>query len=146
MHIAEASGTSVVLDPVSVPKAERLADLLGSHPVFAVTPTRDELTALGGTEALLDKGVDIVWVRLGREGSLLCTRDGETELATVPAEVLDVTGAGDAMLAAFCHAYLGGADPAEAAAYGHAAAALTVASPHTVLPDLTDDLVRSLLP
>ena len=49
------------------------------------------------------------------------------------------------MLAAFCHALLDGAEPAEAAAYGHAAAALTVASPHTVRPDLTDRLVRSLL-
>jgi pseudouridine kinase len=50
------------------------------------------------------------------------------------------------MLAAFCHAILSGASPAEAAAYGHAAAALTVASPHTVRPDLTDQLVESLLP
>ena len=61
-------------------------------------------------------------------------------------EVLDVTGAGDAMLAGFCHALLAGATPVEAAAYGHAAAALTIASPHTVRPDLTDALVRSLLP
>ena len=49
------------------------------------------------------------------------------------------------MLGAFLHAWLGGATGAEAAAYGHAAAALTVASPHTVRPDLTDELVRSLL-
>ena len=61
----------------------------------------------------------------------------------MPAEVVDVTGAGDAMLAAFCHALLDGAEPAAAAAYGHAAAALTIASPHTVRPDLTDRLVRS---
>jgi pseudouridine kinase len=60
--------------------------------------------------------------------------------------VRDVTGAGDAMLAAFCHAVLGGAAPVEAAAYGHAAAALTVASPHTVRPDLTERLVASRLP
>ena len=46
----------------------------------------------------------------------------------------------------FCHALLAGATPVEAAAYGHAAAALTIASPHTVRPDLTDALVRSLLP
>ena len=82
-------------------------------------------------------------------GSLLSTAEGSTELPAVPADdlggVVDVTGAGDAMLAAFCHALLTGADPADAAAYGHAAAALTVASPPTVRPDLTDRLVRSLL-
>ena len=56
-----------------------------------------------------------------------------------------MTGAGDAMLAAFCHALLAGESAAAAAAYGQAAAALTVASRHTVRPDLTDELVRSLL-
>ena len=66
-------------------------------------------------------------------------------IRSLATEVLDVTGAGDSMLAAFCHALLGGATPADAAAYGQAAAALTVASPHTVRPDLTDELVRSLL-
>ena len=87
-----------------------------------------------------------MWTRLGAAGSRLSGPDGVVDIAPVVApEVVDVTGAGDAMLAAFCHALLGGATPAEAAAYGQAAAALTVASPHTVRPDLTDELVRSLL-
>ena len=51
---------------------------------------------------------------------------------------MDVTGAGDAMLAAFCHRLMAGATLADAAAYGHEAAAVTVASPHTVVPDLRD--------
>ena len=92
-----------------------------------------------------DRGVELVWVRLGAEGSLLSTREEQTRLPSVPTEVVDVTGAGDAMLAGFCHALLAGAGTTEAAAYGHGAAALTIASPHTVRPDLTDRLVRSLL-
>jgi pseudouridine kinase len=83
-------------------------------------------------------------VRLGSGGSLLSGPDGVVDLDAVPTEVVDVTGAGDAMLAAFCHALLEGAAPAAAAAYGHGAAALTIASPHTVRPDLTDRLVRSI--
>ena len=55
---------------------------------------------------------------------------------------VDVTGAGDAMLAAFCHRLLAGATLADAAAYGHEAAALTVASPHTVVPDLGERMSR----
>jgi pseudouridine kinase len=58
---------------------------------------------------------------------------------------VDATGAGDALLAGFCHATLAGASPADAALYGHVTAGLTVASEHTVRPDLTDALVRSLL-
>jgi pseudouridine kinase len=49
------------------------------------------------------------------------------------------------MLGAFCHALLRGDDPVAAAAYGHAAAALTIASTRTVRPDLTDRLVRQLV-
>ena len=82
-------------------------------------------------------------MRLGASGSLLSSADGAVALDAVPADVVDVTGAGDAMLAAFCHALLAGAEPAAAAAYGHSAAALTIASPHTVRPDLTERLVRS---
>jgi pseudouridine kinase len=158
LDLAAVGGTRVVLEPVSVPKAAALAHLVSTErPLYAVTPNRDELAALTdlptrtarqvarATAALHHRGVELVWVRLGSSGSLLSTPEGSTELSAVPAQVADVTGAGDAMLAAFCHALLSGVEPAEAATYGHAAAALTVASPHTVRPDLTDRLVRSLL-
>ncbi|MGZ4463887.1 MAG: PfkB family carbohydrate kinase [Nocardioides sp.] len=156
--LASDAGVRVVVEPVSVPKARAVAPLVtADRPLFAVTPNRDELTALTDlpartdrqllttARALHDRGVAHVWVRLGARGSLLSGPDGPTFLDPVAAEVADVTGAGDAMLAAFCHALLAGDDPAAAAAYGHAAAALTVASTHTVRPDLTDRLVRSLL-
>jgi pseudouridine kinase len=148
LDLCAAAGVRVVLDPVSVPKAATLfGELRADRPLLAVTPNSDELESLGGTpSALHGRGAELVWVRLGARGSLLGGPDGEVAIEPVPAtEVVDVTGAGDAMLAAFCHALLGGATPADAAAYGHAAAALTVASPHTVRPDLTDELVRSLL-
>jgi len=148
LDLCASQGVRVVLDPVSVPKAAALAGLLSTRtPLLAMTPNGDELVALGGSaQALHDAGVELVWTRLGAAGSRLSGPDGVVEIAPVAApEVVDVTGAGDAMLAAFCHALLGGASPAEAAAYGQSAAALTVASPHTVRPDLTDDLVRSLL-
>ena len=146
--LAQAAGVRVVVEPVSVPKARLIAPLFrADRPVFLATPNADELAALGGLAELHQRGAECVWVRHGPQGSMLSSGAGSTTIPAVPvAEVLDVTGAGDAMLAGFCHALLAGAEPAEAAAYGHAAAALTVASPHTVRPDLTDALVRSLLP
>jgi pseudouridine kinase len=158
LDLGAAAGVRVVLDPVSVPKAGRLAgQLRPGRPVYLVTPNAAELAALTGravdtdvrqrdaVRTLHDAGVEWVWVRFGDRGSLLSAPDGARTFPATPADVLDVTGAGDAMLAAFCHAVLGGAPPADAAAYGHAAAALTVASRHTVRPDLTDRLVESLL-
>ena len=149
LELARELGLRAVLEPVSVPKAARLAPLLRSDlPVFAVTPNRAELAALAGTDGtedaavarLHERGVEVVWVRRGMEGSLLSTAAGVVTLPAPGADVVDVTGAGDAMLAAFCHRLLAGADLADAAAYGHRAAALTVASPHTVRPDLRETM------
>ena len=159
LDLATAAGVPVVLDPVSVPKAGRIsAELIAARPVYAVTPNRDELGALTGrairtdrqvlsaAQHLHERGVGHVWVRLGTRGSILSTsRAGHTLLPALQAEVVDVTGAGDAMLAAFCHATLGGRDPVAAARFGSAAAALTVASAHTVRPDLTARLVEAAL-
>ena len=139
--LAAEAGVPVVIDPVSVPKAAALADLLnGTRPLFAITPNLDELAVLGDAVDLVARGVSLVWVRVGAEGSRLVTRDGSTRLPSIPARVVDVTGAGDAMLAAFCHGVLSGDDPITAARLGHAAAALTVASPLTVRPDLEEAL------
>jgi pseudouridine kinase len=136
-------GARVVIDPVSVAKAERISLLLsGKRPVFAITPNQDELAALGSVEELHERGVEVVWVRRGAAGSLLSAADRATELAAPGVVPVDVTGAGDAMLAAFCHRLLGGASLADAARYGHEAAALTVASPHTVRPDLRERMPR----
>ncbi len=135
--LAAAAGVPVVIDPVSVPKAAALADLLdGSRPLFAITPNLDELEVLGDCVDLVARGIQLVWVRCGAEGSRLVNNEGSTRLPSVAAEVVDVTGAGDAMLAAFCHGVLSGKDVVDAARLGHEAAALTVASPATVRPDL----------
>ena len=135
-----ALGVRVVIDPVSVAKAQRISPLLsGSRPVYAITPTRTSSPPSAPSTELHDRGVEVVWVRRGAAGSLLSTADGEVELEAPAVTPVDVTGAGDAMLAAFCHRLMEGATLADAAAYGHEAAALTVASPHTVVPDLRDE-------
>lgn len=151
---ASGGGVPVTLEPVSVPKAARLAGLLDpARPVFCLTPNQAELEVLAGqalgsdaglkraARTLHARGVRHVWVRLGARGSLLSSQEGaapsQTFLPALPAQVQDVTGAGDAMLAGFIAALLAGASPLEAACQGHAAAALTVESPHTVHPNLS---------
>jgi pseudouridine kinase len=140
-HVLDAAteaGGRVVLDPVSVAKAERICPLLSrERPVYAVTPNEDELAAFGSIDELHERGVEVVWVRRGPAGSTLSVAgQAILDLAAPPTTVVDVTGAGDAMVAAFCHRLLDGASVDVAAGYGHEAAALTVASPHTVRPDL----------
>jgi pseudouridine kinase len=157
--LAAAAEVRTILEPVSVPKAARVASYItADRPLYAVTPNRDELSALTGLPTRTDKqlhkaadslhqrGVEHVWVRLGAGGSLLSAASSATAwLPAATAAVDDVTGAGDAMLAAFCYAVLTGSDPIDAARYGQAAALLTLASPHTVRPDLTPRLIEAAL-
>lgn len=150
------AGVHVVVEPVSVPKAAALRHSLDER-VFAITPGRDELSALTGlptrtdkqvraaARALHDIGLTLVWVTLGERGSLLSSPDGDFEIPALPAQVEDVTGAGDSMVAAFCHGLIQGVSPVEAARLGHAAAALTISSPHTVRPDLTLRMLHETL-
>ena len=112
------------------------------------TPNHDELLAWAAGTDLEDalarahaEGVEVVWLREGAAGSVLHTEDGRIELRTTPAEVVDVTGAGDAMLAAYVHRLRAGATVEEAGWFATAAAWLTVAAPTAVHPDLTEDLV-----
>jgi pseudouridine kinase len=156
LDLARAAGIRTILDPVSVPKAARLIPLITpDRPLYAITPNRDELHALTGQDTATDeglltaartvheRGVQHVWIRLGPQGSLLSARDKDHRFIPAhPTRIHDVTGAGDAMLAAFAHALLSGHTPHTAARYGHAAAALTLESAHTVRPDLTAHLLE----
>jgi sugar/nucleoside kinase (ribokinase family) len=156
---ARDARVSVVLDPVSVPKSDRIRAVLDPrHPVLLVSPNRDELAALTGQSTgsraelvraarrLCALGAENVWVRMGANGSLLVPRaDDPVHLAAHKVRVLDVTGGGDAMLAGLCHRWLAGDPLIEAAAYGQAVAALTVSCDETVRPDLTPELVERQL-
>ncbi|MBZ9753140.1 winged helix-turn-helix transcriptional regulator [Deinococcus sp. HMF7604] len=156
LTLAAEAGVRVVFEPVSVPKAARLRPALAAGlPPYAVTPNVAELGALLGREVpdepqalraaaaeLHAAGITLVWVRRGAQGSFLSAPDGEDSLPALPAQVRDVTGAGDAMLAAFLAGLAAGLPPAEAARHGHAAAALTLESDLAVSPTLTPAAIR----
>ncbi|HEY1179956.1 MAG TPA: carbohydrate kinase, partial [Phytomonospora sp.] len=145
LELAVAADVRAILEPVSVPKARARAHLVSAErPLFAITPNRDELATLtelpvgtdrevrAASDALHERGVRHVWTHLGERGSLLSGPGGAVTVPAVPAEVVDVTGAGDAMLAAFMHEALRDVDLVEAARFGHVAAALTCGTHDTV--------------
>lgn len=154
LRLADEAGVPVVLDPVSAPKAALIAPYLDSVPVHTLTPTADELVALtGGDDApaaaaatLRARGVGVVWLRESVRGSTLFRPDVAPERVALPVvDAVDVTGAGDAMLAAYVHALRRGADLTRAAYEGAAAAMLTVQSAETVRPDLSPALIDAAL-
>ena len=147
---AADAGVPLAFEPVSVAKAGRLADLV--HDLFLVTPNVDEIAALTGHAPATGAPR---WPTCTREASSTsgcgtvptgpgCAAAARSRSTCPPSRptVVDVTGAGDAMLAAWVAAWLRGADPVEAARLGHRAAAATVESPHTVRPDLADAITH----
>lgn len=150
LALAARQDIPAVLDPVGVAKAARLGRLPGLH---TFSPNRDELTAWAGTDDVDEarerahaQGIEVVWLREGVGGSTLHTGDGSTAtLRLPPAEVVDVTGAGDAMLAAYVHRLRAGDAVIQAGWFATAAAWLTVGSPTAVRHDLTEDLVAGTL-
>ncbi|MBC7277678.1 MAG: carbohydrate kinase family protein [Nocardioides sp.] len=155
IDLAREFDVPVGFDPVSVQKAKRARELIrADRELYLVTPNQAELAALTDLPAdsdaeiekavhsLHDRGVGVVWVRLGARGSVISYNDVYQELPSVPTDVIDVTGAGDAMLAAFTHEILRDIDLVQAARFGHAAAALTCGTNDTVRMDLSESLVR----
>lgn len=146
-EIAAAAGRPLVVDPVSVPKAARLGEVLKKRlPVAALTPNRDELAALtrrpvahardlaAAALALHARGVHHVLVGLGKEGCFLSGADRrqQTIAARGRGRIVDVTGAGDAMVAGFALGLASGRSALQAARQGQALAARAVRSARSV--------------
>jgi pseudouridine kinase len=157
---ARAAGMPVAVDAVSTPKVSRLpADLTGIEVLFC---NRDEATAYlagigtgprsAGSDAsdasdaalaiaLRTAGAAGVVLSRGPGGVLVADAAGQRPVAALPAATVDVTGAGDALVAGTLAALLAGQPLARAAETGTAAAALTVESEHTVRPDMSAALL-----
>jgi pseudouridine kinase len=145
--VADACGIETALDPVSVPKAARVAAALTGAPLGLLTPNLAELRALApfaegdlatACRSLHDRGVQVVWVRDGARGSWVVEPGHEPVHVPSPplTDVADVTGAGDAALAGYLWAALDGRPPVEAAHIGTAAARCTLRASGSVAGDL----------
>ena len=77
------------------------------------------------TRRILSRGIGTAVVKLGSDGVLVTTSDGEQQrIPPFPVEVVCGLGAGDAFGGAFCHGLLSGWSVTEAARYGNAAGAI----------------------
>lgn len=74
-------------------------------------------------ERLLALGVELAFVKLGPEGTLVAWEGGAEGVPAVPVEVVNGLGAGDAFGGAVCHGLLAGWDPVRIARFANAAGA-----------------------
>ena len=118
------------------PNAEELAGVLGYSPqaLEAAVAQGDPEPVVTAASQLVDRGVRAVLATLGAAGAVLVDETGSWMAAPPPIVARSTVGAGDASVAGYLRADVGGAVPPErlqmAVAYGSAAAAL----PGSALP------------
>ncbi|HXF70672.1 MAG TPA: carbohydrate kinase family protein [Thermoflexus sp.] len=147
VRLARRSGIPVAADPTSPTLAMRLRPILSE--LYLVTPNTAEAEALTGLpvssvdEALFAAryltalGVQIAIITMAELGLVYAAGDLSGHIPALRTEIVDFTGAGDALTAAVIFALLHGIPVEEAVRLGVAAAALTLRSQETVSPDLT---------
>lgn len=112
----------------NVPETE----ILLGHPVKS---QRDE--AIVAARELNTKGVKIPIITLADLGVCYATADTSGHIPAVQTEVVDLTGAGDALTAATVFGLLNDFPVDEAIRLGVSAATLTICSTETACPDLS---------
>jgi pseudouridine kinase len=152
---AARDGVALVIVAVSEPKMNRLP--AGLQGVRLLILNRGELAARLGRDLqdeaglaaacreLQAQGAQDVIVTLGPRGVLFTTPAGVERLDAPPANVVDVTGAGDAFAAAVCLSLQGGGtDLALACRRGLQLATLTIECRETVCPQLAPETFDTL--
>jgi pseudouridine kinase len=163
----------LLIEPVSVEKAKKLRSVLdgsegrgsGRWTIDYMTPSENELKSIleaemddedmdvmKAAEELRHKGAKNVIVTLGKRGIYVSCGGGAGEgrkedwnkfMAPYRGEVVDVTGAGDALVAGLVYGIYKGYSLEMAARFGLGAAALTISTKEAVRRDLREGLLRS---
>lgn len=153
MRLAQENGVPVAADPSSARLANKLCPHLGR--LHLVVPNEVEAAHLCGidyfgydADASLDAarqlvrlGVDIGVVTLSDFGLAYATSDENGYIPPRYSEMVDSTGTGDAITAAIIFGLVNELPATECMRLGAAAAGLTLQTHHTVVPDLSLDML-----
>ena len=133
--VIKAAGKILVSDVTRPKNGETFEDLKVLFPYMDVfVPNDEEIFLLTGekdpyrnVQMLVDAGVKTAVVKIGKDGSLVGTRDGITHVHAVPGiKCVDTTGAGDAFAAGFISGLIEGRSMTDCARIGCAAASCSI--------------------
>lgn len=147
LEICATAQVPVTLDPVAFGLADRFKHQVGRF--FMVTPNEIEAEALSGVpvrdvpsaiaaaQKLVDLGVGVALITLTDGGTVYASGDEVGHIPLQRAEVVDPTGAGEALAATVLYGLTNDLPLAESVQLGQIAATVTLMSPETVAPELT---------
>jgi pseudouridine kinase len=153
IRLASQYDLPVCADPTSTSLAPRLCDHLGN--LHMVAPNVSEANALCGVEIasedrdkaisaakhLVSTGVKIAIVTLAEFGVVYADSEISGHIPAIQTEVVDLTGAGDALTAGVIFGLLNDIPLDECVRLGVSLASLTLRSRETVRSDLTDEML-----
>ncbi|MBY5992153.1 PfkB family carbohydrate kinase [Ferrimonas balearica] len=145
----------VLVDPVSQAKAHKLKPFLGQ--IDTLKPNALEAALLAGqplesdadlpkvADALHELGVPRVLLSLGSRGAYASENGVGQRYQSSATEVVNVTGAGDALMAGLAHGRLAGWSFADTVPFALAAARLALATKTTINATMSEAAVRRLM-
>ncbi len=148
-------GNKFVLDTVSGKKALRTKDILKD--LYILKTNQIEAEVLSGIKAnekkelkktvkyFLDKGVQKVFITLGKEGVIYGDRNTIDFKPSIASKVVNTIGAGDAFVSGLILADSQDLSLDEMALYGMAAAAITVQNKKTVNPGMSIQKIKEII-
>lgn len=152
--IGENYGSSkrIFIDPVSVGKAKSIKNKL--HYFDTLKCNRLEAEFLSdieinnrddvrkAAEVLRSKGVKCVYITLGAEGAYYQTNVESGFVASVPTNIQNATGAGDAFMAGLVFAKLNEFEEKDCVKFALTCASIAIESPYTVNPNISLEMVK----
>jgi pseudouridine kinase len=151
VKVANRYGIHLCADPTSNTLTTRLKPHLPD--LFMIIPNvfeaeilsgksiKDENQAVTAARTLINAGVKVVIITLAEAGVVYASARASGHIPAVATEVVDPSGAGDALTAAVVFGLLNNIPLDEAVRLGASAAALTLACSDTVCADLSLDLL-----
>ena len=152
LWLAENLTVPFFVDTVSTKKAEKLRPILSK--IHTLKPNRLEAELLTGiktetledvakaADKLLEMGIHRVFISLGGDGVYAAMDDQRLHLPTIPGNMVNTTGCGDAFMAALVWSYLEGMDLTETAKAGLAAGSIAMESAETINPEMSAEALR----
>jgi len=107
--------------------------------VLCGQPVRNRDEAIVAAKRLVGLGVEIAIITLADQGVVYATSNASGHIPAVECEIVDLTGAGDALTGAVIFGLLNDFPVDEAVRLGVSAAALTLQCRETVCPELSLD-------
>ncbi len=147
LSMSREYGMPIGLDPASVRRAYALRPHLAEFSM--VTPNRAEAEALldtpiGNPEEALESarrmvalGVEVAIITLAEEGLVYATSEGHGRIPAIRCDVVDWTGAGDALAAAVIYGLINQMPVDDGMRLGIAAATLTLKSADSANPEMS---------